>query len=119
MDEGASPRTGTSMRIHLRRCAGLTPARQRRRPAGCCPLAQPVADRKLIERLQQSPDLLDIGALDHLIIGGRKNVSLAARGWGRPPFRSRFPLQCRAVLARIYCLPSDQADGADLTQPTG
>lgn len=91
MDEGASPRTGTSMRIHLRRCAGLTPARQRRRPAGCCPLAQPVADRKLIERLQQSPDLLDIGALDHLVIGGRKNVSLAARRWGSRSLSQPLP----------------------------
>ncbi|MDX6087697.1 JAB domain-containing protein, partial [Xanthomonas campestris pv. incanae] len=39
------------------------------------------ADRKVTERLQQALDILDIRVLDHLVIGGRQNVSLAARGW--------------------------------------
>lgn len=39
------------------------------------------ADRKVTERLQQALSLLDIRVLDHLVIGGQKSVSLAARGW--------------------------------------
>ncbi|MCL1532368.1 DNA repair protein RadC [Xanthomonas nasturtii] len=39
------------------------------------------ADRQVTERLQQALGLLDIRVLDHLVIGGQKSVSLAARGW--------------------------------------
>ncbi|WP_338334479.1 JAB domain-containing protein [Xanthomonas euvesicatoria] len=39
------------------------------------------ADRKVTERLKQALNLLDIRVLDHLVIGGQKSVSLAARGW--------------------------------------
>ncbi|MEE5092455.1 DNA repair protein RadC [Xanthomonas euvesicatoria] len=39
------------------------------------------ADRKVTQRLQQALGLLDIRIIDHLIIGGQKSVSLAARGW--------------------------------------
>ncbi|WP_355584979.1 DNA repair protein RadC [Xanthomonas cannabis] len=39
------------------------------------------ADRKVTERLQEALGLLDIRILDHLVIGGRQHVSLAARGW--------------------------------------
>ncbi|WP_311238467.1 MULTISPECIES: DNA repair protein RadC [unclassified Xanthomonas] len=39
------------------------------------------ADRKVTQRLQEALGLLDIRVLDHLVIGGQKSVSLAARGW--------------------------------------
>ncbi|MEF9421185.1 JAB domain-containing protein [Xanthomonas citri] len=39
------------------------------------------ADRKVTQRLQEALGLLDIRVLDHLVIGGRQHVSLAARGW--------------------------------------
>ncbi|MFA8491206.1 JAB domain-containing protein [Xanthomonas campestris] len=39
------------------------------------------ADRKVTKRLEQALGLLDIRVLDHLVIGGQKSVSLAARGW--------------------------------------
>ncbi|MDT7824241.1 DNA repair protein RadC [Xanthomonas hortorum pv. vitians] len=39
------------------------------------------ADRKVTKRLEQALGLLDIRLLDHLVIGGQKNVSLAERGW--------------------------------------
>lgn len=39
------------------------------------------ADRQVTERLQQALGLLDIRVLDHLVIGGQKSISLAARGW--------------------------------------
>ncbi len=39
------------------------------------------ADRKVTQRLQEALSLLDIRVLDHLVIGGQKNFSLAARGW--------------------------------------
>ncbi|MBO9774148.1 DNA repair protein RadC, partial [Xanthomonas axonopodis pv. begoniae] len=39
------------------------------------------ADRKVTERLKLALALLDIRVLDHLVIGGQKSVSLAARGW--------------------------------------
>ncbi|MGX9961588.1 JAB domain-containing protein, partial [Xanthomonas euvesicatoria] len=39
------------------------------------------ADRKVTERLKQALALLDIRVLDHLVIGGQKHTSLAARGW--------------------------------------
>ncbi|WIX07557.1 JAB domain-containing protein [Xanthomonas oryzae] len=38
------------------------------------------ADRKVTQRLQEALDLLDIRVLDHLVIGGQRSVSLAARG---------------------------------------
>ncbi|CAD1789536.1 DNA repair protein RadC [Xanthomonas arboricola pv. juglandis] len=39
------------------------------------------ADRRVTKRLQEALGLLDIRVLDHLVIGGQKSVSLAARGW--------------------------------------
>lgn len=39
------------------------------------------ADRLITDRLKQALSLLDIRVLDHLVIGGRQHVSLAARGW--------------------------------------
>ncbi|MDX6081479.1 DNA repair protein RadC [Xanthomonas campestris pv. incanae] len=39
------------------------------------------ADQQITDRLTQALALLDIGVLDHLIIGGRQHTSLAARGW--------------------------------------
>ncbi|UZB11369.1 DNA repair protein RadC [Xanthomonas phaseoli pv. phaseoli] len=39
------------------------------------------ADRKVTQRLQEALGLLDIRVLDHLVIGGQKSASLAARGW--------------------------------------
>ncbi|KLC43410.1 DNA repair protein RadC [Xanthomonas perforans] len=39
------------------------------------------ADCKVTQRLEQALGLLDIRILDHLVIGGRQHVSLAARGW--------------------------------------
>ncbi|MEB1902842.1 DNA repair protein RadC [Xanthomonas campestris pv. campestris] len=39
------------------------------------------ADRQVTKRLQDALGLLDIRVLDHLVIGGQKSVSLAARGW--------------------------------------
>nr|WP_236612254.1 DNA repair protein RadC [Xanthomonas vesicatoria] len=39
------------------------------------------ADRQVTKRLQEALGLLDIRVIDHLVIGGRQHVSLAARGW--------------------------------------
>ncbi|AKC80603.1 RadC family protein [Xanthomonas arboricola] len=43
------------------------------------------ADRKVTKRLEQALSLLDIRVLDHLVIGGQKNVSLPAGGGIAPP----------------------------------
>ncbi|AUJ14668.1 DNA repair protein RadC [Xanthomonas oryzae pv. oryzae] len=39
------------------------------------------ADRQITDRLKQALALLDVWVLDHLVIGGRQHVSLAAKGW--------------------------------------
>ena len=39
------------------------------------------ADRQVTKRLQEALGLLDIRVIDHLVIGGRQHVSLAAKGW--------------------------------------
>ena len=39
------------------------------------------ADRAVTVRLKQALALLDIRLLDHIIIGGRQSLSMAARGW--------------------------------------
>ena len=39
------------------------------------------ADRALTRQLKQALALLDVRVLDHLVIGGRRHVSMAARGW--------------------------------------
>lgn len=39
------------------------------------------ADRALTARLKQALALLDIRMLDHLVVGGSRHVSMAARGW--------------------------------------
>ena len=39
------------------------------------------ADRTVTARLKQALALVDIRLLDHVIVGGRQSLSLAARGW--------------------------------------
>ncbi len=39
------------------------------------------ADRAVTARLKQSLALLDIRLLDHVVVGGRSSLSMAARGW--------------------------------------
>jgi DNA repair protein RadC len=39
------------------------------------------ADRAVTARLKQALALLDIRLLDHVIVGGRSSLSMAARGW--------------------------------------
>jgi len=39
------------------------------------------ADRAVTARLKQSLALLDIRLLDHVVVGGRSSISMAARGW--------------------------------------
>lgn len=39
------------------------------------------ADRQVIQRMQEALGPLNIRVLDHLVIGGGQNVSLAKRGW--------------------------------------
>jgi len=39
------------------------------------------ADRALTARLKQALALLDIRVLDHMVVGGCRHVSMAARGW--------------------------------------
>lgn len=39
------------------------------------------ADRELTERLRQAMALVEIRLLDHVVIGGEKQVSFAERGW--------------------------------------
>ena len=39
------------------------------------------ADRAVTARLKQALALLDLRLLDHVIVGGRNSLSMAARGW--------------------------------------
>ena len=39
------------------------------------------ADRAVTARLKQALALLDIRLLDHVIVGGRQSLSMAAKGW--------------------------------------
>lgn len=39
------------------------------------------ADRALTTRLRQALSLVDVRLLDHIVVGGHRTVSLAARGW--------------------------------------
>lgn len=39
------------------------------------------ADRAVTARLRQALALVDVRLLDHIVVGGRKSMSLAARGW--------------------------------------
>ena len=39
------------------------------------------ADRAVTARLKQTLALLDIRLLDHVVVGGRSSISMAARGW--------------------------------------